>query len=274
MTFELVVENVAPTVGAVIVPLQPIDIGDQASFSVDVTFGDPAGPYDEPYECAFDLDFDGETFAPDETAGGVTGTSCSTPLNYTYPGVYSVMVVVTDKDGGVGSGGTTDYIVVYDPDGGFATGGGWIYSPEGACQLADCQSATGRASFGFVSRYRKGAAVPTGQTQFQFRAGGLNFRSDAYDWLIVAGATARYKGVGSINGDGEYMFMLTALDADVNDSDSHETDRFRIKIWYVDASGAEVVVYDNAVDAPDNFDDETLLETTTELGGGSIVIHK
>ena len=40
-----------------------------------------------------------------------------------------------------------------------------------------------------------------------------------------------YKGVGTINGEGEYKFILTGIDADLNDNDSFEVDRFRIKTW-------------------------------------------
>lgn len=36
---------------------------------------------------------------------------------------------------------------------------------------------TGKATFGFVSKYKKGATLPTGETEFQFKAGNLNFMS-------------------------------------------------------------------------------------------------
>ena len=35
----------------------------------------------------------------------------------------------------------------------------------------------------------------------------------------------------------------------------------------------EAEVHDNALGASDDFDDETLEQTTTALGGGSVVIH-
>ena len=91
--------------------------------------------------------------------------------------------------------------MVYDPTGGFVTGGGWIDSPAEAC--ADfCVGASGKATFGFVSKYKKGASVPTGRTQFKFKAGNLDFNSSNYDWLVVAGAKAMYKGTGTVNGTG------------------------------------------------------------------------
>ena len=124
------------------------------------------------------------------------------------------------------------YIVVYDPDGGFVTGGGWIESQSGAYTPDDTndQDFVGKASFGFVSKYKKGAKIPTGQTEFQFQMADLNFHSDNYQWLVVNkdGNRAQYKGEGTINGqldpnENLYKFMLWAGDG--------EPDTFRIRIW-------------------------------------------
>jgi len=107
-------------------------------------------------------------------------------------------------------------IVVYDPDGGFITGGGWIDSPAGACPDF-CQGAIGKATLGFVSKYKQGASVPTGNTEINFSAGNLSLHSSGYDWLVVTGSDyARFKGAGTINGemapnDQPYKFMLWAV---------------------------------------------------------------
>ena len=85
-----------------------------------------------------------------------------------------------------------------------------------------------------ISRVR----LPQRNTEFQFKAGKLNFSSTSYDWLVVTGVRAQYKGGG--------------------------VDKFRIRIWS-DGGG---LVYDNQMDALDSAD------PTTTLGGGSIVIHK
>lgn len=57
-------------------------------------------------------------------------------------------------------------MAVYDPDGGFVTGGGWINSPAGARTFDDGSDAdvTGRANFGFVAKYTRGATTPSGHT--------------------------------------------------------------------------------------------------------------
>ena len=144
-----------------------------------------------------------------------------------------------------------EYIVVYDPSGGFVTGDGWIDSPEGA--YTPDESLTGKANFGFVSKYKKGAYIPTGQTEFKFKAGDLNFHSSSYEWLVVTGSDyARFKGAGTINGGGDYKFMLWAGDG--------EPDTFRIKTWTEDFDGTETVIYDNGFDQ--------------EIGGGSIVVNE
>jgi hypothetical protein len=126
---------------------------------------------------------------------------------------------------------------------------------------------TGKATFGFVSKYKKGAQTPEGQTEFVFKTADLNFHSSSYEWLVVAGAKAKFKGIGTINGEGAYKFMLTGIDADINENDSFDVDRFRIKIWD-EVNDTEHVVYDNGLGAGDDDD-----SATTEIGGGAIVIH-
>jgi hypothetical protein len=76
---------------------------------------------------------------------------------------------------------------------------------------------------------------------------------------VVAGQDkAKYKGAGTINGEGNYGFMLTAIDGSPG--------TFRIKIW--DKDNGDTVVYDNKTgEGDDSYE-------TTALGGGSIVIHK
>lgn len=181
-------------------------------------------------------------------------------------GVNHVCVRGTDElghtsDPAIDAENACTLVVVYDPSGGFVTGGGWIYSAANACYYdALCVGVAGKANFGFVSRYKNGATIPTGNTEFQFSAGGLNFHSEVYDWLVVnmSGTNAQYKGSGTVNGNlspagGAYKFMLWGRDF------GHAgTDTFRIKIWYVDA-GTEIVVYDNGFNQP--------------IGGGNIVVQ-
>jgi hypothetical protein len=189
-------------------------------------------------------DFYGDCIVDTNSSGNA---SCN--IENLEPGVYTLMV----ESGHLGCpfALTEALLAVYDPDGGFVTGGGWIDSPLGA-YMPD-PTLTGKATFGFISKYKKGATVPTGQTEFQFKTADLNFHSDSYDWLVVTGSDyARFKGLGTINGEGNYKFMLWAGD--------YEPDTFRIRIWEEDEiSGDEYDIYDNGFDQ--------------EIGGGSIVIH-
>ncbi|HYN44574.1 MAG TPA: hypothetical protein VER35_01105, partial [Candidatus Limnocylindrales bacterium] len=119
------------------------------------------------------------------------------------------------------------------------------------------------ANFGFVSKYQKGATIPTGETEFQFKVGSLNFHSVAYDWLVIAGARAQYKGTGTINGAGDFGFLLTAVDGQINGGGG--VDKFRIKIK---DRTTDTVIYDNAAGS-----DDLSGSPTQAINGGSIVIH-
>ncbi|MFL6719604.1 MAG: hypothetical protein ACJ8G3_24920, partial [Burkholderiaceae bacterium] len=178
-------------------------------------------------------------------------------------GLYNVTVSVTDSSGLTSTVGRQ--VVVYDPSAGFVTGGGWIMSPAGAYKADERLS--GRATFGFVSKYLKGANKPTGETEFRFQAGVLNFYSNNYDWLVVGGARAQYKGTGVINGRGSYQFLLTAVDGDLIGKGT--ADRFRIKIWHRDDStNADVTDYDNQINSTAAGSDQE----GTVIGGGSISV--
>jgi hypothetical protein len=203
------------------------------------------------------------------SGSGTQGTIASYHA-YGEPGVYTVQATIADSRGGSDTA-TYEYVVVYDPSAGFVTGGGWIDSPPGA--FADNPTLTGKANFGFVSKYQKGRSFPTGHTEFQFKVAELSFYSDTYDWLVINqdGSNAQFKGSGTINGavayNGEsYRFMLWATDGDASDT----ADTFRIRIWYEDvhpttAEEMEVVVYDNKVDDS---------QAEQPIGGGNITVHK
>lgn len=245
------VNNVAPTITNLTLPNEPVSV-DEQPISATVEFTDP-GVLD-----THTVTWNWGDGASDEEV------MANSPLDithaYTEPGVYIVEVRVVDDDGGEDTA-VYEYVVVYQPDGGFVTGGGWIWSEKGWCQMSDlCFDAEGKANFGFVSKYKKGASEPSGNTEFNFTAGSLNFHSNEYDWLVInqADQNAQYKGSGMINGNASpnnepYKFILWA-----SDRSPLSDDTFRIKIWYED-NGTETVVYDNGFNQP--------------LGNGNIKIH-
>jgi hypothetical protein len=200
---------------------------------------------------------DGTANSPGTVTGDPgDGSVAATSHSYSATGVYVVTLTVTDDD----TGSDTEvyrYVVVYDPSAGFVTGGGWIYSPAGA--YVPDPSLEGKATFGFESKYLKGANVPTGNTEFQFHAAGMDFKSTSYEWLVVAGTKAMYKGVGKINGAGNYGFMLSAIDGGAKGADL-----FRIQIW--DKDNGDTMVYDNMIGQ------DALANPATTITG-SIVVH-
>jgi uncharacterized membrane protein len=249
--------NTAPTIVSLALPAAPVAVGLPAQITVDFTDPDAGDTHTAV------VDWEGATATSLIPTGDRQFSATNT---FTQTGVYTVLVTVTDKSGANDSRSSAleliAYIVVFDPSAGFVTGGGSFVSPAGACFMSSCSSSTtGKASFGFVSKYQRGAMVPTGNTEFQFKAGDLRFSSTSYEWLVVAGSRALYKGEGTMNGGGRYGFMVTAIDG----RDDGTADRFRIKIWdFV----TEVVVYDNMPGSADDSGAATAIES------GSIVIHK
>ena len=170
----------------------------------------------------------------------------------TTPGVYEV--VATSGDTNYTAVAAKGLFVIYDPNGGFVTGGGWIQSQQSFCkETASCANAAGKATFGFVSKYKQGQSTPSGNTEFQLQAGGFNLKSTSYEWLVVnqGGINAQFKGTATINGTGTFKFQIWATDSN--------PDKFRIRVWR-EVNGSEVTVYDN--------------ETDVALGGGSIQIKE
>ena len=240
--------GLGPILGA---PADPVAVPADVALSVQIT--DPDGATADQFAATWDWG-DGTV-----TTGTIADDLLVTGEHtYSAAGVYPVTVTVTKGFQQVSR--THEFIVVYDPEGGFVTGGGWIVSPAGS-YTAD-PDLIGVANFGFVSRYKKGKSTPDGSTTFKFRAANLEFKSTSYEWLVISGHRAQFKGEGTINGGGAYGFMLTASDADV--TPSLEVDRFRIKIWDLET---EEIVYDNQLGESDTA------EPTTEVGGGSITIH-
>ena len=240
-------ESNTPDITPLILPTDPMDISQQVDGSAQVVV--------DATIVSASWDWGDSSTSPGALPGGNSVTGSHT---YSTPGVYAVKLTVTNSCG-LEDDELFQYVVIYDPSGGFVTGGGWIDSPEGA-YVTDA-SLIGKANFGFVSKYKKGQSVPDGNTEFQFQAGDLNFKSTSYDWLIIAGTKAIFKGDGKINGVLGYKFLLSAKDESKNGGD----DTFRIKIW--DAI-SEVVVYDNQLGAGDDA------EAITVIGGGSIIVHK
>jgi len=264
-TTTVTVSNANPVVTAANETPAPFAKGTTVSLTVDFTDAGKTDTHKAPAGGSCTVSWDDGT--PNSTGTvtepvGTTAGKCTAAHLYTAPGVYTVTFTVTDDDGG--SGTETIQVVVYDPSAGFITGGGFIN--VGAGSYAADPTLTGRANFGFTSQYKKNALIPTGETEFNFQVGNMNFHSTAYTWLVVSGYKAQYKGTGTINGSGNYDFTLTAYDGNITGGGG--TDKFRIRI--TGANNGNAVVFDNRNGAPTDMD----VADPQAIAGGSIVIHK
>jgi hypothetical protein len=232
--------NTSPVIGLIHGPADPVMVNTAVQVSAD--FSDPDA--DDTHTATWD-------WGDGTTSNGIVGEEngvISGSHTYTTAGIYTLGLTLCDAASECDQAAYQD-LVVYDSAGGFVIGGGWINSPAGA-YTAD-PSLAGKANFGFVSMYKKGASVPTGNTEFRFKVGDLNFHSTGYQGLVVnrSGVDAQFKGYGTINGAGNYEFMIWVKDG--------RRDTFRIKIW--DANDEVNVVYDSGAQL---------------LGGGNIAVHK
>jgi hypothetical protein len=247
----LAAQNLAPTVGGITAPLAPTAVNVAIAASAGFTNLD-GNPQTAVWNWG-DLTTSPGSVSQTGTTGTVTGSH-----SYSTDGVFTITLTVTDSKGGGAATASFKYEVVYNPNAGFVTGGGWINSPAGAYPANP--ALTGKANFGFDAKYQSGSTVPTGSTQFQFPAANLTFQSTSYDWLVITTNQGQYQGSGTINGAGNYGFLVTALD-----NGGSTPDKLRLKIW--DKNNNNAVVYDTQPGA------STTAAPTTALGGGRIQVH-
>ena len=233
--------NTAPVIIAVTGPAGPVAVG--AEVNVTATFTDNGA--DDTHRCVL-VWGDGAT-----GTGTIDGSACVASHTYATPGVYRPTVTVIDDRGGAHTM-AAGYVAVHRAAGGYVAGSGRFTSQAGAYP-AD-PTLAGRAEFGFVAAAGPGATGP-GAAALRFRLGDLEFRATSHRGYVVDGPQVRFNGRGTINGAGDYTYMVGLNDAALRGSGK---DRFWIRI--TDAATG-TVVYDSRTNA-----------TTTALDGGSIVV--
>ncbi len=243
------VTNAAPTVGLIAAPTAPTAVG--ATVGASATFSDPGTA--DTHTARWDWG-DGTTTNGVVTEANGTGSVTGSHA-YAKAGVYTVTLTVFDDDG-ASQQSVFRYVVTYDVDAGSINGSGWFDSPAGAYRPDPTLS--GKAHFGFVSRYAKGATVPSGSVSF--RLGKFNFSGTAYDWMVIAAPRGMLRGAGTIDGAGDYGFLVSGFDG----KDAGSNDLLRIKIWDR-STGA--VIYDNQPGAPDDA------APAMAIGAGNVNIH-
>jgi hypothetical protein len=240
--------------------IEPNPVKVNTAFTISATLDDLGTGGSEIASAEYSIDGDTwRSMAPADGALDSPKEKIITKTSVTKPGVYNLLVRGSDEMGNLAPEKSVT-LVIYDPDGGFLTGDGWINSPAGA--YTDNPSLTGKATFKFMSKYDKDASIPSGQTEFLLAAAGMTFNSTSYDWLVISGARAHCKGSGTINGEGNYAFVMIVVDEKVKGD--ARPGKFRIKILNK-ATGR--TIYDNGLGGPEN------MPPITAIAGGSIHVH-
>ncbi|WFE27721.1 family 43 glycosylhydrolase [Solwaraspora sp. WMMD791] len=238
--------NTAPVVTAATGPAGPVAAGTEVR--VTATFTDSGA--DDTHRCVL-VWGDGAT-----GTGTLDGSTCVAGHRYAEPGVYRPTVTVID-DRGAAHTLAAGYVAVHRADGGHVAGSGWFTSPAGA-YVADEQVA-GRAEFGFVAAAGPDATGP-GAVALRLRLGDWEFAATRHRGYVVDGPQVRFNGRGTVNGAGDYTYMVGLNDEALREPAPGDggKDRFWIRITDT-ATGT--VVYDSRTNA-----------TTTALGGGAVVV--
>ena len=240
----ITVNNVAPSITAIGVPGGAILAG--TPVSVTWSFTDPGT---ETWSCEISWDI-GEAFV---AASYAAPKSC-VATRALPAGIYTVTVKVSDDAASDVKTATTS-IIVFDPEAGFVTGGGWIQSPAGS--LTASPASSGKATFGFSVKYLAGRLEPQGNLTVQLHQPGLMLKATSFQWLVVSGPLAVFRGQGTLQGmPGVYGFMVTAL--------RDGSGQIRICVWN-QATGA--IVYDT------HPSEQLDSRAGTPVNGGSITIH-
>lgn len=244
------INNVPPVVETISPSVNPVQISNSVIVNASFTDSNISDTHTASWNWG-----DGTTTNGTVTEANGSG-SVSGAHNYIAAGIYTVTLTVTDNNGASGSS-SYDSLAVYDPNAGFLTGSGSFDSQPGA--YIPNPTATGQLKFNIQAKHKGNNTVPTGKIKLDFKTADFSFDSTSFQWLVINGNKAQMKGMGTINGSGNYTILITALDG-VKKSG---VDKIRIKI----TDSSNNVIYDNQPGDPDAAD------PTTPITKGSLKIH-
>ncbi len=212
---QVTVTNDPPVISAISGPDQPVMVGSSLQVTAQIIDNNLTGAT---------IDW-GDGFVSD---GTIDNGTISGVHEYLTAGTFNIALVVVDACGEEDNE-TLENIMVIDPKSAFVSGAGYFNSPAGA--FKPNPEKEGRFIFGFIAKYLPKYDVPQGHTVFYFRAGHLLFLSQGYDWLMVDGATAEFKGYGVVLKEGRYNFQVKMVDAHFDSHDKFVKDAISVKIW-------------------------------------------
>jgi uncharacterized delta-60 repeat protein len=234
-----------PSVGTITAPSSPVLVNTAITASANFTDPDSTGTHIASWNWG-----DGNTTTGTVTESNGSG-SVSDNHTYTATGVYTITLTVTNTVGGVGTS-TYQYVAVYDSSTSFA-GGRSFDNPSSASP-----NTTGKVTFGISSKYNN-SNVLTGSVKMNFKAANLDFASTSLSSLATSTGKAYLKGNGTVNGSGNYTFLVSGIDGSV--VGGNDLIRFQIK------DSSNTVIYDSQPGAGETTDPTTVDAT------GNIRVH-
>jgi hypothetical protein len=245
-TAQIIVNNVAPTVGTITTTANPLQIN--TSFTASASFTDP-GILDA-HTASWNWG-DGNTTTGTVTENNGSG-SVSNSHSYSSTGVYAITLSVTDNNGATTTQ-TFNYVTVYSSSSSFV-GGNKFDNPSGANP-----NTSGDVKFGISAKYNNSNQL-VGSAKMYFKNADIDFVSTGLSSLSTSNGKAYLTGSGTYNDAGGYSFVATGIDGTV----AGGSDRVRFKIYN---TSTNALVYDSQPGAGDSDD------PTTTVSNGNLKVQ-
>ncbi len=196
-------QNQVPVVGGITVSPNPETINTNIAGSASFTDANAGDTHTATWNWGDNNTSSGSIMEPSgATPGSVTGSH-----QYVTPGVYTITLSVSD---GTGAGTSIfEYLSVYDPQPNSHFGAARIFTSPAGAYLANT-NLTGQVKFGVQAKYS--GTNSQGSVNMDFSAANFKFDATSISSLVVANNKATLRGNGTVNGSGNYTFLITGLD--------------------------------------------------------------